>query len=162
VGGEAWKISMVSLVQPNRFLPPSRACQTARQAATICYSTVVPSLQPSAVLRELCPTRCSDSGSGCCSRMGTHIDGLCDERRASHDSTRHSPLFFLRWRCSAPRRLSWIPPIGAVPSLPACLQGATAAKAVAESAFWSGTNEGRINFMSLYCICICICTVSLL
>ena len=78
--------------------------------------------------------------------MKTHVESsmvLC-ERRASHESHESpSPLFFLRRRCSAP-------PVACCQSAlfhvcPAFPQGATAAKAVAESACWRGTNEHSIT-----------------
>jgi hypothetical protein len=63
-----------------------------------------------------------------------------------------SPLFFLRRRCSAP-------PVACCQSAlfhlcPAFPQGATAAKAVAESAFWRGTNQHSITPRLLRC-CNC-------
>jgi hypothetical protein len=90
-----------------------------------------------------CLTRCSNrSGPGCCSRMKTHVDGLC-ERRASHESTSHLPPFS---SCAGLAR----PPVACCQSAlfhvcPAFPQRATAAKAVAESACWSGTNEHSIT-----------------
>ncbi len=70
--------------------------------------------------------------------METHADVLC-ERRASHESTSHPPPFS---SCAGVAR----PPVACCQSAlfhvcPAFPRGATAAKTVAESAFWSVTNE---------------------